>query len=134
MTTIWNKDGIKIDQDETAVGSPRFTFVFDRHEAKGEIVLIADNYGIDVSCPALAGSDYDGYMGFIDLFYGSPAGKDTLDPTPIVQYIINSPAQTEDPLGVARYYKERTTVDFEHGVEVLGIDGVYKKDVYGYPD
>jgi hypothetical protein len=88
---------------------------FDEPEARGTIVLRECVYGLEVVLPDLSPDP----VALLDLWHASPAGQSGRrpnDPAPVLQVIVHSPTQTEDPMGRVRFFPERTVVDLELGV------------------
>lgn len=109
-------------------------------EARGEIVLTEYVYGVDVStpppdaesvknpewCPEMGWS-----LGMFDMYYKSEACVGS-GRRPPIQFVFNSPGQTEDAVGFVRYYPDGTEVDFTRGVKQIKTGEIWER-VYGYP-
>ena len=110
---------IGLDQER---GQVRLALRLNKPEAKGTLILVEDSYGFWLECPAV----HPEPLALLDLFYTSPEAQSEGLQGPPFQIVLHSPAQTEDPLGRARFYPAGTLVDFEQGV-------TYQDAVYHYP-
>ena len=100
---VYSLTGGKIGLDQER-GQVRLALRLDKPEAKGTLILVEDGFGFWLECPAV----HPEPLALLDLFYASPE------------------AQSEDPLGRARFYPAGTLADFEQGV-------TYQDAVYHYP-
>ena len=110
---------IALDQNR---GQVRLALRLNKPEAKGTLILVEDSYGFWLECPAV----HPEPLALLDLFYASPEAQSEGLQGPPFQIVLHSPAQTEDPLGRARFYPAGTLVDFEQGV-------TYRESTYRYP-
>ena len=110
---------IGLDQDR---GQVRLTLRLNKPEAKGTLILVEDSYGFWLECPAV----HPEPLALLDLFYASTEAQSEGLLGPPFQIVLHSPAQTEDPMGRARFYPFGMLVDFEQGV-------IYKDATYHYP-
>jgi len=91
---------------------------FDQPEARGTVILRASGYGLELILPDCSPLR----VALLDFWHTSPAGqanRDAAEPTPVAQLVLDSPAQSEDPLGRVRFFPAQTAVDFELGVTAL---------------
>ena len=127
--TIFTGDGLAVNLLQTETGL-RLVFNFDRPEAKGTLILEESGYGLYVLCPEVHPEQP---VALLDLFYPSPEGL-AIPGDPPLQIELFSPAQTEDPLGQARCFPERTHLHFELGVTDLKPGKILADKEFGYPD
>ena len=98
-----------LDQDQ---GQLRLALRLNKPEAKGTLILVEGVYGFWLECPAV----HPEPLALLDLFYASPEAQNEGLEGPPFQIVLHSPAQTEDPMGQARFYPFGTLADFEQGV------------------
>jgi len=127
-TPIYTGDGLTVNQVMTETGL-RMVFNFDRPEAKGTLILEESGYGLYVLCPDI---HPELPVALLDLFYPSPEAQD-IPGGPPLQIELFSPAQTEDPLGQARCFPDRTCVRFEFGATELKPGKALSDKEFGYP-
>jgi hypothetical protein len=127
-TVIYSDNGLVIAQAESSHGV-RLVFRFDRPEAKGTLIIEESVYGLCVLCPDVHPQQP---VALLDLFYASPAGQE-IPGGPPLQIEFYSPAQTDDPLGQARYFPDGTRVRFESGVTELKTEALVEDTEFGYP-
>jgi len=126
---IYAGNGLAVNLLKTELGL-RLVFNFDRPEAKGTLILEESGYGLYVLCPDV---HPELPVALLDLFYPSPEGQEVPGGPPL-QIEFFSPAQTEDPLGQARCFPERTRVRFEMGATELKAGKSLADKEFGYPD
>ena len=110
---------IGLDQNR---GQVRLALRLNKPEAKGTLILVEDGYGFWLECPDV----HPEPLALLDLFYASTEAQSEGLQGPPFQIVLHSPAQTEDPLGRARFYTAGTLVYFEQGVP-------YRESTSHYP-
>ena len=96
------------DQEELVIA-------FDRPEARGTVILRECAYGLEIILPDVSPWP----VAVLDFWHTSEEGQadqPAVDPAPVAQIIVHSPAQHDDPLGRVRFFPARTVVDFERDV------------------
>jgi hypothetical protein len=108
---------------------------FDQPEARGTLILRECAYGLEIVAPDL----HPDPVALLDLYYTAAAHLDArarsgdMEPDPLCQVIIHTPAQTEDALGRVRFFADHTEVDFDPGVTEWQSGADAAGGVYGYP-